>query len=113
MALKLSIENAIKKSKSKINNKTGYQKYVQIELPFSMQAFQKFFIRKFERNISNTQNQKHMELSVNDLDSVFGKDWHIIENATSTTIQRILGMVSVNFRAKMRNETSTHRYLNP
>ena len=78
-------------------------------MAFSKQAFNEFFVQKMPQYFSGTSEKIHLELSVNDLESVFGKDWYVLTNPSSTTQQRILGMVLVHFRQKTFQDQSSRR----
>ena len=109
MALKLSLQNTLKKYKWNSNHKTGYQKYAVIDIPFSEKGFDIFFVRKFSHQIQERKNGIFLNLDPTDLQELFGKDWYIIQNKHSTTQQRILGMVSMHFRCKTSGLHSRNR----
>ena len=99
IAIKMQIWKSLKSYKYNHNNRTGYQRYVIIDMPFSQQAFNAFF-RKTIPKIAEISATKHFDLTVFDLEKVFGLDWYVSQSSKTTTQQRIIGMVSVNFRSK-------------
>ena len=56
-------------------------------MAFSRQAFNEFFVNKLPKYFSVTSEKIHLELSVKDLESVFGNDWYVQTNPSSTTQQ--------------------------
>ena len=104
MALQLSIHNALKMYKYNHNHKTGYSKLVQIDMPFSRKAFTVFFVNKLNEEIPSPSTRISIQLTVENLQQVFGENWYIMKNSKPSSQQRILGMVSILFRCKMSSQ---------
>ena len=108
LALKLCIRNCLKKYKWNSNNRTGYQKQMIIELPFSRQSFERHFLDKLPLHNVNSNTIK-LNVSVIDLEPIFGHNWYVMQNTSSTTQQRVMGMVSIEFRSKKVHNTCRDR----
>ena len=87
----------------------GYQKYVIIDIPFSRKAFTIFFIQKLEILRSKFSHKIALDLSVIELQKVFGDHWYVLKSSNSSTEAKIIGMVSLNFRAKTSKEYCENR----
>ena len=99
-ALKLTVFKSLKNAKWNCNNKTGYSKYSVIDVPFSKNAYNKWFKMRIKSLSNKSEDKVSADLSIGELNKVFGENWHILRNPNSTTQQRVLGMVSMLYRPK-------------
>ena len=82
------------------NARTGYVKYITVDIPFSTQSFTNIF-KKFEALISKGKdNSSKLLLSIQDLKTIFGPDWNIVVHKNTTMRQRIIGDVTLHHRPK-------------
>ena len=83
-------------------------KNVSVDAPLSQDLFASFF----PVNYCGEDSFKDM-VSVGQLESVFGKDWHIYNFTNSSTRKRVLGCVLLHYRRKCFKvimPCSGHRY---
>ena len=78
-------------------------------MPFSREGFQKYFGEKIQNQKPSKVSKICLELSVIELETVFGRNWYILRTYKSTTQQRILGMVSINFKPKFYADKKRYR----
>ena len=70
-------------------------KNISLDLPLSPLVFQTFFPVDYSGNDGFKDN-----LSVDELSTVFGENWHIYNFCNSSTRKRIIGLVLLHFRRK-------------
>ena len=96
----MTFENTLKSFKWNSNNRTGYRKSVVVDLPLAPNTFNTYFRNAIPQLQAQNLPKISADLSVFDLAAVFGPNWYISTNPTTTTQQRIFGMISMLYRAK-------------
>ena len=96
----MQIYHILKSAKWNANNITGFKRYSVIDIPFSKDAYDFFFKRNILKLANLNSDKISQDLTISELDPVLGKNWHILTNSKTTTIQRELGMVSMIYRKK-------------
>ena len=85
------------------NGRTGYLKYLTIDLPFSSDCFNYFFKKYTIHDKRKMSDSCKVVLSINELREVFGNDCHISVEKNTTTRQRLIGDVTLHHRPKILN----------
>ena len=99
-SLRFAILRALKNNISSSNCKLGYVKTLAIDLPFSQDNFNNFF-KKFVPEKKPIECGKILlKLSVNQMKIILGKNWFVYNHPNSSTRQRVLGFVQINYREK-------------
>ena len=107
MALKFQIHKILQALKGHCNRKTGCNRTAVIDIPFSLTAYKNFFVSKiFKLNIGSNKSIR-MNLTVNELKPVLGRNWNILRCKKSSTVQKVLGMISINYRQKNVEDISS------
>ena len=83
------------------NGKTGYFKYLTVDVPFSCDSYNTVFNKYCPPKNEEDLKSSKKPLSVNDLRPIFGKDWHISIQKNNTTRQRLIGDVTLYHRPKI------------
>ena len=100
-ALKQSIVRILLRQNSCKNGFKGYIKFLTVDVPFSFEAFTKYFGIHFQNHqrLSEKFGCK-VSLPVQELNSILGRNWHIGARKCTTTQQRIIGDISIHYRPK-------------
>ena len=107
-ALKFSVRRALSTLSLGFRGKYTNVKYLCIDVPLSP----KTFCRSFAEEYSEEDNFKKI-VSVDDLNSVFGVNWHCFQFEQSNTTKRVIGNVQLHFRKKQISAPKgelVHRY---
>ena len=99
-ALKQSIVRNLLRQNTCKNGFRGYIKFMTVDVPFSSEAFRKYFGPYFDNNEIAEKKGFKIALPVAELDPILGSSWHIGARKSTTTQQRIIGDVSIHYRAK-------------
>ena len=82
------------------NSKTGYSKYITIDLTFSYDCFNNTF-QKFQKHRKTIKSQSlRISLTTEEMTQVLGEDWNILVEKNTTTRQRIIDDITVQHRTK-------------
>ena len=77
---------------------------ISIDVPFSKATFAKVFGNMIDKVQSYSHNNAmttvKVDLSVDEINLALGSDWHTFTKTTSSTIQRVLGIVRVHHRKR-------------
>ena len=82
------------------NARTGYLKYLTIDLPFSRDSFNYFFQQYSTHKKNNQSDSCKVVLSINELRQTLGNDCLISVQKHTTTRQRLIGDVTLHHRPK-------------
>ena len=95
-ALKLTIVRSLASLSHAKNGNHVNITNISVDMPLSPQQFMKFFPVEYSANRENFKQT----LSVEDLNSAFGLNWHIFKFPNSSTRKRVIGVVLLHFRKK-------------
>ena len=99
-AIRLAILNVLKKNNYNSNSKMGIMDRAFIDMPLGLNKFKFLFLNMLPSLEQNCKLPMKCELTINELDLVLGSNWSIYRKTNSTTQQRILGKISLNYRCK-------------
>ena len=99
-AIKLAIMKQLKLAIYNSNNATGITKKSVVDLPLSRQTFEIMFVSKLPVLNLKSKSAVSCNLSIKQLDTIFGPNWSIYNQLNSTTQQRIIEDVSLLYRIK-------------
>ena len=99
-SLKHHLVRSMAKLNSARNGRTGYVKYITVDIPFSKQSFRNMF-QAFDHVTSRGKNESSkLVVSIQDLSHIFGPDWNVVVHKNTTTRQRLIGDVTLHHRPK-------------
>ena len=82
------------------NGARGFSKFVTVDMPLSLNTFQKFFAHYLDVAPNVQISPCKLVLTVQQMSMIFGPNWHIFPRKDTTTHQRIIGDVSIHYRPK-------------
>ena len=100
LAFKYSLSKSMARRNTALNQRTGYLKYITLDMPFSCDAFNHIFKRFLNAQPTQTSKGSKLKLTITDLREILGAQCHILVQKNTTTRQRLIGDVTIHHRAK-------------
>ena len=99
-ALKQTILKKMMRKNSCQNGAKGFTKFVTVDMPLSLNTFNKFFGHYLGLRDNLEMCPCKIQLTVQQLSIIFGQNWHIFPRKNTTTHQRFIGDISIQYRPK-------------
>ena len=94
-SLKLAVIKALSSLSFSRQGKYTSIKKNSVDLPISPDVF----ANKFPVSYTGQESFKTV-VAINDLNDVFGENWHVINFKNSTTTKRVIGLINLHYRRK-------------
>ena len=81
------------------NGSKGFVKTMTVDMPVSSTTFDKYF-GIYCKEMSKKHSGYKICLTIEEMSSILGLNWHIVAQKNTTTHQRVIGDVSIHYRPK-------------